>query len=92
MMKDQTRAVPPEKIYLQCYNEDEDGELLDLVHDDVTWCVDQINENDAVYILATPELARLLERLAKYVPYTLHPGIDIATQARALAAKIRAML
>ncbi len=41
----------PEAIYLQCY--DEAGELLDLVHDDVTWCVDQINECDAVYKLAS---------------------------------------
>jgi len=41
---------PPETIYLQCYDETE--ELLNLVHDDVTWCVDQINERDATYTLA----------------------------------------
>lgn len=40
----------PKTIYLQCRAPD--GMLLDLVHDDVTWCVDQINENDAVYTLA----------------------------------------
>ena len=42
---------PPETIYLQCYDE-YDGSLLDFVRDDVTWCVDRINDNDAVYTLA----------------------------------------
>lgn len=40
---------PPETIYLQCY--DEAGDLLDLIHDDVTWCIDRINERDAIYKL-----------------------------------------
>jgi len=43
---------PPERIYLQCYDE-YDGSLLDLTRDDVTWCVDKINDNDAVYVLVT---------------------------------------
>lgn len=41
---------PPERIYLQCY--ESNGSLRDFIHDDVTWCVDQINDDDAVYILA----------------------------------------
>lgn len=40
---------PPERIYLQCY--ESDGTLRDFISDDVTWCVDQINDNDAIYIL-----------------------------------------
>lgn len=40
---------PPERIYLQCY--DDQGEYLDPATGDVTWCVDQINEIDAEYIL-----------------------------------------
>jgi len=44
------RMKLPRIIYLQCY--DYAGELLNLVRDNVTWCVDQINENDAVYVLA----------------------------------------
>jgi len=40
----------PERIYLQCYDE-YDGSLLDFTRDDVTWCVDKINDNDAVYAL-----------------------------------------
>lgn len=43
----------PSIIYLQCY--DEGGELLNLVSDDVTWCVDKINENDAIYALVETE-------------------------------------
>jgi len=58
---------PPNQIYLQCY--ESDGSLRNPVRDDVTWCVDQINENDAIYILATPELAALLERLANDAEY-----------------------
>lgn len=42
-------ATPPEKIFLQCY--DADGDLLDVYSDEVTWCPDQINTNDAVYVL-----------------------------------------
>lgn len=47
------RSQPPERIYLQCH--DEDGNLLDLVHDDVTWCVDKINANDVTYIIDEAE-------------------------------------
>ena len=65
-----TKCGPPETIYLQCY--DENGNLLDWVHDDVTWCRDQINDNDAVYILATSELAELRERLADYARQAAH--------------------
>ena len=71
------KAMPPETIYLQCY--DESGNLLDLVRDDVTWCRDRISESDAVYILATSELAELLESLAYGVG-------NIATDGRALEA------
>lgn len=53
----------PNQIYLQYY--DENGEdLLNPARNEVTWCVDRINESDAVYILVTLELAVLLERLA----------------------------
>ena len=72
------KTEPPEVIYLQCYDE-YTGNLLDFVSDDVTWCRDQINDNDAVYILATPELADLLESLAYGVG-------DIATDYRAVEA------
>ena len=47
---------PPERVYLQCY--ESDGTLRDFIHDDVTWCVDQINDNDAVYILAPDQSPR----------------------------------
>ena len=57
---------PPETIYLQCYDE-YTGNLLDFVSDDVTWCRDQINDNDAVYVLATPELARLLDEVINLI-------------------------
>lgn len=40
---------PPERIYLQCY--DDQGEYLDPISGEVTWCVDQINETDAEYVL-----------------------------------------
>ncbi len=40
---------PPRYIYLQCY--DDDGELLDIHNDDVTWCWERMNETDAEYIL-----------------------------------------
>ena len=40
---------PPERIYLQCYKSD--GSLRDFINDDVTWCMDQVNDNDAIYIL-----------------------------------------
>lgn len=50
-METTMKNKPPEQIYLQCY--DEEGNLLDFVRDNVTWCRDQINENDAVYILVT---------------------------------------
>ncbi len=39
----------PERIYLQCY--DDQGEYLDPSTSEVTWCVDEINETDAEYIL-----------------------------------------
>lgn len=85
---------PPEQIYLQCH--EDDGNLLNLVRDDVTWCVDQINENNAIYILATPELASLLEYLAEGID-CLAPAEDgVPTpktdEARALAAKIKEAL
>jgi len=41
--------TPPKVIYLQIY--DEDGKLLDVLQDEVTWCVDRINEKDLVYML-----------------------------------------
>ena len=61
---------PPETIYLQCYDE-YTGNLLDFVSGDVTWCRDRINENDAVYILATPELARLLDEVIGLIQMSL---------------------
>ena len=47
---------PPERIYLQCY--ESDGTLRDFISDDVTWCVDQINNNDVIYILALTQPPR----------------------------------
>ena len=44
---------PPERIYLQIY--DEDGDLRDPISDDVTWCADRINENDVAYVLEEPD-------------------------------------
>ena len=88
---------PPETIYLQCYDE-YDGSLLDVIRDDVTWCRDRINDNDAVYILVTPELAELLERLAgnaEHLAYEYHDLLvgEIAEQdeqtARELATCIK---
>jgi hypothetical protein len=38
---------PPNKIYLQFYGT-EDGN--DCINDDITWCVEQINNNDIIYI------------------------------------------
>lgn len=64
------RAMPPETIYLQCYDE-HDGSLLDFVSDDVTWRRDRINDNDAVYILATPDLARLLDEVIRLIQKSL---------------------
>lgn len=49
---------PPEIIYLQCYDE-HDSTLLDPVRDDVTWCVDRVNDNDAVYVLAPVQPPRI---------------------------------
>ena len=40
---------PPEFIYLQCCNDD--GEVVWLHGEDVTWCTEQINEHDAKYAL-----------------------------------------
>jgi hypothetical protein len=40
----------PEVIYLQI--RDEDGNILDIVNDEVTWCAKQINENDVMYVRA----------------------------------------
>lgn len=54
------KAMPPKTIYLQCY--DESGNLLSALGG--VWCRDRINDNDAVYILATQELWSLLRRLA----------------------------
>ena len=48
--------------------------------------------NARLATLVTPELAALLEALATHVPYTLHTGIGIATQARDTAASIREAL
>jgi len=44
---------PPERIYLQCY--DEDGHLRDVYNDDVTWCADRIDENDVAYVIEKPD-------------------------------------
>ena len=42
----------PKRIYLQWDPEGERPEDVDLVElDDVTWCQDKINDNDAEYIL-----------------------------------------
>ncbi len=37
----------PDKIYLQLY---EDGELLDIKKDEITWCQDKINDTDVEYV------------------------------------------
>jgi hypothetical protein len=58
---------PPETIYLQCY--DEAGELLDLVHDDVTWCVDRINDRDAIYKLEPATDPQRIEELEAEVEW-----------------------
>lgn len=91
----------PEQIYLQAH--DTEGNLLNATKDEVTWCVDRINENDAAYILATPELAELLERLADMAVriaseiYSVDARLAIeqsrhADSANALAARIREAL
>lgn len=48
---------PPTKIYLQWY--DEDGEPLDALSDEVTWCVDEINPTDVEYRRADPNIAAI---------------------------------
>jgi len=64
------KATPPKTIYLQCY--DESGNLLDLVSTwPTTWCQDRINSNDAVYVLVTPELARLLDKVINLIQTSL---------------------
>ena len=40
----------PEKVYIQTC--DELGNEMDMILDEVTWCVDQINDTDPEYILA----------------------------------------
>ena len=41
--------TPPKVIYLQWY--DEDGEELDELNEEVSWCSDKINPRDVRYIL-----------------------------------------
>ena len=92
-----TKQIPLQ-IYLQAY--DIEGNLLDATKNEVTWCVDQINENDAVYILAMPELVALLDGMialaeSTYVqiPASLQgPMLRMIDEARALAAEIRGAL
>lgn len=40
-----THTPAPDIIYLQT-----DGEVIDWRHVDITWCVDQINEEDTAYV------------------------------------------
>ena len=42
---------PPDKIYLQWWPDPTEPEPPG----EVTWCVDEINDTDAEYLLATPE-------------------------------------
>lgn len=79
---------PPKQIYLQTHGTE--SRLLNATQNEVTWCVDRINENDTVYILATPKLASLLERLAQYA--NLYNAPESAYNARTLAAQIREVL
>lgn len=44
---------PPERIYLQCY--DEYGDLRDVYNDDVTWCTERMDESDVAYVIDKPE-------------------------------------
>ncbi len=64
---------PPDVIYLQSHGDgleelDPFGEL-----GDITWCQDQINDNDDKYLLATPErevaqqLLRALEANMRWI-------------------------
>ena len=50
----------PERIYLQCYDETDDLKTEGLFTSDITWCVDQINDNDEEYVLAEGELVTSL--------------------------------
>ena len=82
---------PPKTIYLQGYDE-YTGNLLDFVSDNVTWRRDRINDDDAVYILATPELAELLLVLARDSENWAQDNNDCseeAVQAHDLAARIK---
>lgn len=93
----------PNQIYLQYY--DENGEdLLNPARNEVTWCIDRINESDVVYTLATLELTALLERLARCAEHIVYEYDDMSTRAerepiardmriaRILAARIREAL
>ena len=51
----------PKRIYLQWF--DEDGEKLDPTKDEITWCVDCINETDVSYV--REKTIQALERVAK---------------------------
>ena len=57
-MDKKTKA--PERIYLQCYDETDDLKTGGLFTSDITWCVDQINDNDEEYVLAEGELVTSL--------------------------------
>ena len=48
---------PPDKIYLQYFNDDGELEV------EPTWCVDKINDNDIEYIRPTPQTGVTVEEL-----------------------------
>jgi hypothetical protein len=60
--------TPPKVIYLQWY--DVDGE--EAIDEEVTWCLDQINDTDVAYVLASrikeleAEVAGLEELIASF--------------------------
>ena len=65
--------MPPTIIYLQ--NSIDDNGIW---YNDTTWCVDQINDDDIQYIIASKyksvvaENARLREELNKWYEYTMY--------------------
>ena len=54
--------TPPKVIYLQWYDEDT-GEELDPIDDEVTWCVDRINDSDVVYVIQDERITKLIAAL-----------------------------
>ncbi len=53
---------PPKKIYLQCFDEFGSYEPDGL---DTTWCIDQLNKNDAIYVLADNQPERNIYEVEK---------------------------